>query len=145
MANPQGQAARRRSGAPSNMYESAPGVDPLGGRQSPDDAYKAAAASGSPRIPLGAAGGFTNVSGAPSPNTLPRPKGGAKSGDLSAAPRPPRPPVLAERDGASYGIRVKSPAPFDAAAGPTMANARVVGSIAGRQSPNFSGGIERAR
>lgn len=144
MANSQGQAARRRSGAPSNMYEStAPGVDPCGGRQSCDDAYQAAAASGSPRIPVGA-GGFTNVSGAPSPNTLPRPKGGAKTGDLSAAPGGKRTPVLAERSGATYGIRVKSPAPFDVAAAPTMANARIVTSVAGRQAPNFSGGIEGA-
>lgn len=143
MANPQGQAARRRSGAPSNMYDStAPGVDPCG-RQSCDDAYNAAADSGSPRIPMGAAG-FTNVSGAPSPNTLPRPKGGAKGGDLSAAPAGRKSQVLAERSGAAYGIRVKSPAPFDVAAAPTMANARVVKSVSGRQAPNFAGGIEGA-
>lgn len=143
MANVQGHAARRRSGAPSNAY----GVDPLGGcgAETCDDAYAKAAASGSPRIPMGgAAQGFTNVSGAPSPNTLPRPKAKTGSGDISAAPAGKKPQVLAERSGARYGIRVKGPAPFDLAAGPTMANARVVGSVAGRQAPNFTGGAEGA-
>lgn len=142
MANVQGQAARRRSGASSNAY----GVDPLGGcaGETCDDAYQKAAAAGSPRIPVGGAA-VTNVSGAPSPNTLPRPKAKTGAGDISAAPAGQRANVLAERSGARYGIRVKGPAPFDAAAGPTMANARVVGSVAGRQAPNFSGGVEGIR
>lgn len=138
MANVQGHAARRRSGASSNAYD----VDPLGGcaGDTCDDAYAKAAAAGSPRIPVGGAS-FTNVSGAPSPNTIPRPKAKTGAGDLSAAPAGKKTQVLAERSGASYGIRVKHPAPFDAAAGPTMSSARAVSSVAGRQSPNFSGGV----
>jgi hypothetical protein len=47
-----------------------------------------------------------------------------------------------ERIGASYHISVPYTPTIDPAAGPTMANARIIPSVAGRANPNFQGGIE---
>jgi hypothetical protein len=45
-----------------------------------------------------------------------------------------------ERMGAQYRITVPFTPTIDPAAGPTMANARIIPSVAGRANPNFEGG-----
>lgn len=45
-----------------------------------------------------------------------------------------------ERMGARHRISVKFPAGYDPAASATMANGRVIRSVAGRQAPNFNDG-----
>ena len=50
-----------------------------------------------------------------------------------------------ERMGARYNIGVKFPAGHEPAAAATMANARVVPSVAGRQAPNFDSGIDSVK
>jgi hypothetical protein len=47
-----------------------------------------------------------------------------------------------ERLGAQYRVTVPFTPTIDPAAGPTMANARIVPSVAGRANPNFEAGIE---
>jgi hypothetical protein len=51
--------------------------------------------------------------------------------------------VNMERTGASYRIQPKATfMQLDPAAGPTMANARIVPSIQGRENPNFENGMQ---
>ena len=142
MPNSQGHAARRRSGAPANAYGDLGAVNGAAGRTH-HDAYDEAVLANSPRIAMGGSAYAASAPSAmPSPNTLPRPKAKGPAGDLSAAPGGKRTPILAEKLGARYAIAVKTPAPFDQAAGPTMASARAVPSIKGRQAPNFQSGNE---
>ena len=49
--------------------------------------------------------------------------------------------AASERMGARYRTSVNFPAGTEPAAGPTMANARVVSSIMGKQAPNFNDGM----
>ena len=46
-----------------------------------------------------------------------------------------------ERMGASYRVSVPYTPTVDPNVGPTMANARTVPSVQGRQNPNFQGGM----
>jgi hypothetical protein len=49
-----------------------------------------------------------------------------------------------ERVGAQYRISVPFTPTIDPAAGPTMANARIVASVSGRSNPNFESGMQSA-
>jgi hypothetical protein len=74
-----GQAARRRDGDPSNAY----GDLGNGGRshQTHEEALDQAVLANSPRVAMGSSAyAMSNSSGAPSPNTLPRPKAKAPGG-----------------------------------------------------------------
>ena len=133
----QGHGMRRRTGAPSNHLESA-GTPMARNHQTSDEAFEDAAAAGSHRIAIG-----TNVYAAtPAPalqGTL-VPKKNVQAGD------PTNPGSKANRQnieniGASYHIAPKATfVQLDPAAGPTMANARIIPSVAGRVNPNFQGG-----
>jgi hypothetical protein len=49
-----------------------------------------------------------------------------------------------ERHGAQYRITAKMPAPINIEAGSTMANAKVIPSVMGKQTPNFNNGVDSA-
>ena len=130
----QGHGMRRRSGAPSNHLESA-GKAMARIHSTSDEHYAAAGAAGSVRIPMGAAAVETNYTG-----TL-VPKKNTQAGDPTAGGKANRTNV--EKVGASYRVQPKSTfVQLDPAAGPTMANARIVPSVQGRVNPNFDAGIQ---
>jgi hypothetical protein len=69
--------------------------------------------------------------------------GNSKSEDPTIMNKANRTNVLYnERMGASYRVSVPFTPTVDPAAGPTMANARTVPSVQGRQNPNFQGGMD---
>jgi hypothetical protein len=101
-----------------------------------EEAYEAASAAGSVRIPIGAAKTYTGTAG-----TL-IPKKNTQAADPTAGGKANRVNQL-EKMGASYRIQPKSTfVQLDPAAGPTMASARIVPSVQGRQNPNFESGME---
>jgi hypothetical protein len=55
-----------------------------------------------------------------------QPRQGTASGDPAFFPTARPAPVLQERAGARYGLRVSSPVPVSPEAGPTQANGRLV-------------------
>ena len=128
-----GHGMRRRTGAPSNHLESA-GKSMARSHQTSDEAYSAAAAAGSVRIPIGAAAPAPALQG-----TL-VPKKSGKAGDPTN-PGSKQNRQNIEKVGATYRVQPKSTyIPLDPAAGPTMANARIIPSVAGRVNPNFQSG-----
>lgn len=130
----QGHGMRRRSGAPSNHLESA-GKAMARIHSTSDEHYSAAAAAGSVRVPIGTAAVETNYTG-----TL-VPKKNVQAGDPTAGGKANR--VNVEKVGATYRVQPKATfMQLDPAAGPTMANARMVPSVQGRVNPNFDAGIQ---
>lgn len=136
-----GHGMRRRSGAPSNHLESAGKSVKNRNHATHHEAYEAASASGSPRIAAGNAtmNSVDETSSAQLQGTL-VPKKNTQAGDPTAGGKANRTNI--ERIGAQYRVTVPYTPTIDPAAGPTMANARVVPSVAGRANPNFQGGIE---
>ena len=129
-----GHAMRRRDGDPSNHLESA-GNSMARSHQTSEEAYEAANAAGSVRIPIGAAHVDTALTG-----TL-VPKKNTQAADPTAGGKANRANI--ENIGASYRIQPKSTfVQLDPAAGPTMASARVIPSVQGRANPNFESGIQ---
>lgn len=127
-----GHGMRRRTGAPANHLEAA-GKNMARMHQTSDEAHSDAAAAGSFRIPIGAA--------APAPvlkGTL-VPKKNVQAGDPTAGGKANRANI--EKVGATYRVQPKSTfMQLDPAAGPTMASAKVIPSVAGRAG--FQGGIQ---
>lgn len=120
-----GHAMRRRVGAPSNHLESA-GKSMTRNHPTHHEAYEAAAEVGSPRIPMG---------------TAPVLKGTLVPKKNTQAADPANPGSKAnrtniERIGATYRVSVPFTPTIDPAAGPTMANARIIPSVQGRNG-NF--------
>jgi hypothetical protein len=129
-----GHAMRRRDGDPSNHHEAA-GNSMARSHQTSDEAYEAANAAGSVRIPIGAAHVETALTG-----TL-VPKKNTQAADPTAGGKANR--VNVEKIGATYRVQPKSTyVQLDPAAGPTMASARVIPSVQGRANPNFESGIQ---
>lgn len=135
----QGHGMRRREGNPSNHLESA-GKNMARFHKTADEHYNAAAAAGSHRIPMGAGasavdGGATmssvdEINTAQLQGTL-VPKKSTQAMDPTAGGKANR--VNIEKIGASYRVAPKSTfVQLDPAAGPTMASARIVPSVAGR-------------
>lgn len=127
-----GHGMRRRNGTPSNTLEAA-GKMKNRTHSTHEEAFDAAAQVGSPRVPMGAL--VPNLQG-----TL-VPKKNVQAGDPTGMGTKVNRENI-ERVGASYRISVPFTPTIDPAAGPTMANARIVPSVAGRANPNFQGGIE---
>jgi hypothetical protein len=119
-------------GIPSNPLETA-GKSMARNHATHHEAYDAAAQVGSPRIP---------VSAAPALEGTLLPKKNTQAGDPTAGGKANRQNI--ERVGASYRITVPFTPTIDPAAGPTMANARIIPSVAGRVNPNFQGGVQAA-
>lgn len=126
-----GHAMRRRNGTPSNPLEAASKGMKSRAHMTHHEAYDAANAVSSPRIP---------VSATPALQGTLVPKKSVQAGDPTAGGKANRENI--ERIGAQYRITVPFTPTIDPSAGPTMANARVVPSVAGRSNPNFEAGIE---
>jgi hypothetical protein len=69
------------------------------------------------------------------------PKKNVQAGDPTAGGKANRVNVSQEKLGASYRVSVPFTPTTDPAAGPTLANARTIPSVLGRQNPNFQGAI----
>lgn len=152
-----GHAMRRRVGAPSNHLESA---GPTSGRMhdTADEQYEDAKQKNSPRASVGdePAGSDEYIENSMSPSqdaddhtgkAAPSmkgmmPKKNTQSQDPTIMNKANRKNVpYNERVGASYRVSVPYTPTVDPTAGPTMANARTVPSVQGRQNPNFQGGM----
>ena len=139
-----GHAMRRRMGAPSNHHEAA------GKSMAKDLSPEQVVASGARAYMGSAAGSFTSPSAAPAKGTLvgkkntqasdPTASGKANKSNVSAGNA-----AASERMGARYRTTVNFAPTIDPAAGPTMASARTVPSVSGRQSPNFDDGMNSVR
>jgi hypothetical protein len=133
-----GHGMRRRNGAPSNYLESA-GTGMARNHQTAHEAAASASAAGSHRIAIG----MEAYAATPAPalkGTL-IPKKNVQAGDPTAGGKANRTNI--ERIGASYRVAPKSTfVQLDPAAGPTLANAKIVPSIQGRVNPNFDSGIQ---
>ena len=145
-----GHAMRRRMGAPSSHHEAA-GKSMSKSVPTTEEILASAAHSSSPRRYVGMdAAKFTNASGTPEKGTL-MPKKNTQASDPTAGGKANRTNVSAgnaaqsERMGARHRISVKFPAGHEPAAAATMANAKVVPSVQGRQAPNFGAGIDSVR
>jgi len=141
-----GHAMRRRMGAPSSHLEAA-GKNMSKDHLTPEEVIASAEHANSPRRYVGMdQTQFSNVSGTPVAGTQ-MPRKNTQSADSTIADKANRSNVSAggavasERMGARYATSVKFPAGTEPAAGPTMANARVVPSVAGKNRPNFEDGV----
>lgn len=134
-----GHAMRRRNNTPSSSLD-AIGKNPMARNHiTHHEAYEAAQEVGSARLPL--AGVVGDIDDVNLQGTL-VPKKNVQAGDPTAGGKANRENI--ERIGAQYRVTVPFTPTIDPAAGPTMANARIVPSVAGRANPNFQGGIEAA-
>lgn len=140
-----GHAMRRRSGAPSNHFESA---GPTNGRDhdTAEEQYDMAKGQNSARVALGD-GPIDTPHEVMSPEQNMPQKGTmvAKKNTQAADPTVGgvgyRTNVLQEKLGASYRVTANTDFTVDPTVGPTMANARVIPSVMGRQNPDFMGAV----
>lgn len=130
-----GHAMRRRMGAPSNHHEAA------GKSMSKDLTPEQITASGARAYMGSAAGGFTSPSATPVAGKL-MPKKNTQAADPTINDKANRQNI--ERKGAQYRITAKMPAPTNIEASATMANAKIVPSVMGKQTPNFNNGVDSA-
>jgi len=128
-----GHAMRRRMGAPTNHHEAA------GKNMSKDLTPEQVIASGARAYMGSAAGGFTSPSATPVAGKL-MPKKNTQAGDPTIMNKANRQNL--EYKGAQHRITARMPAPINSEAGATMANARIVPSVMGRQAPNFNSGVD---
>jgi len=134
-----GHGMRRRTGAPSNHLESA-GNSMARMHQTSDEAYEDASNSGSHRIAMGMDAYATTPM--PALRGTMEPRHNVQAGDPTN-PGSKQNRVNQEVIGATYRVAPKSTfVQIDPAAGPTMANARIIPSVAGRANPNFESGIQ---
>lgn len=152
-----GHAMRRRAGAPTNHLESA---GPTAGRMhdTSDEQYETAKSQNSPRTSIGEemnsneniensmspiqdADDYAAKAATPEMGTMVA-KHNTQAADPTAGGVGHRNNVLYnERLGASYKVTVNTDFTVDPTVGPTMANARVIPSVMGRQNPDFTGAI----
>lgn len=134
-----GHGMRRRIGAPSNHLESAGHEMAERNHATSDEAHEAAKSAGSHRIAIG--NDAYKATPAPALKGTLVAKKNVQAGDPTAGGKANRANV--EKVGASYRIQPKTTfVQLDPAAGPTMANARIIPSVAGRANPNFEAGIQ---
>ena len=144
-----GHAMRRRMGAPSNHHEAA-GKSMARNIMTPEEVISSAEHKNSARKYVGQDASFTSPSAKPAKGTL-MGKKNTQASDPTAGGKANRTNMLAgnaaqsERMGARYRTSVKFAPTIDPAAGPTMANAKQVPSVAGRQTPNFDNGMNSVR
>lgn len=134
-----GHGMRRRMGAPSNHLESAGHEMAERNHATSDEAHEAAKSAGSHRIAIG--NDAYQATPAPALKGTLVAKKNVQAGDPTAGGKANRANI--EKIGASYRINPKTDSQLvDPAVGPTMANARIVPSVAGRANPNFEAGIQ---
>jgi hypothetical protein len=144
-----GHAMRRRIGIPSSSLEAA-GKAMNRIHQTSQEAHEAAGAAGSHRIAIGDSDPMPSFDMSQVDELNPgqmrgtlMPKKSTQAMDPTAGGKANRTNI--ENIGASYRIAPKTTyVQLDPAAGPTMANARLVPSVSGRSNPNFKSGIESA-
>lgn len=140
-----GAAMRRRIGAPSNHLEST-GQSMARSHMTSDEAHEVAKKSNSARIAMGDGPidspleVLSPEQNAPLKGKL-MPKKSTQSQDPTGYGQAVRENVL-QKMGATYKVNASYSAMVDPVAGATMANARIVPSVLGRQNPNFQGGIQ---
>jgi len=140
-----GAAMRRRIGAPSNHLESA-GKSMASSYMTSDEAHEAAKNANSARVAMGDGPidspleVLSPEQNAPLKGKL-IPKKSTQSADPTYGGKANRVNVQ-EKLGATYKVTATYSPQHDVTAGATMANARIVPSILGRQNPNFQGGIQ---
>lgn len=135
-----GHGMRRRNGTPSNPLEAA-GTNMARNHPTSDEHHAAAASAGSHRISVGAAAGTSFTPVMPTAGT-PVPRKNTQAADPTGAGSKQN-RVNVEKVGATYMVQPKTTfVQLDPAAGPTMANARVIPSIQGRATPNFESGMQ---
>jgi len=140
-----GHAMRRRMGAPSSHLEAA-GKSMSRNSMTPEEVIASAEHANSPRKYVGQMSGVANTSGAPLKGTLIGKKN-KQAGDPTIADKANRSNKLvnnaaaSERMGARYEIGATFPAVHQSEVGPTMANARTIPSVMGRQAPDFNAGM----
>lgn len=134
-----GHGMRRRMGAPSNHLEAA-GKSMSRNHESAEEAMQSATGA---RVPMGmdayASADASHESLEGLTGTL-VPRKNTQAADPTAGGKANR--VNIERIGATYRVNAKMGGAMDPAAGPTMANSRIVPSIQGRANPNFESGID---
>lgn len=144
-----GHAMRRRMGAPSSHLEAA-GKSMNKSIPTTEEILASAAHSKSPRRYMGMDAAKSMEAVSPEKGKL-MPKKNTQASDPTAGGKANRSNVSAgnaaqsERMGARYNVNVKFPAGVEPAAAATMANAKVVPSVAGRQAPNFGDGMNSVR
>jgi hypothetical protein len=127
---------RRRTGTPSSYTEAA-GTSMARFHNTSEENYEEAAAANSVRIPIGGAQPMPALSGTPVPR-----KNTQAADPTNPGSKANRQNI--ERVGATYRIQPKTGAGVvDPAVGPTMANARVIPSVMGREG-NFNPGSYEA-
>ena len=132
----QGHAMRRREGNPSSHLEAA-GKSTARVHQTSDEAYESAGKVMSSRVPMtnGGMSSVDEVNKSQMKGTLVKKKS-TQAADPTSGGKANRTNI--EKAGASYRVTAKVDSPLiDPAVGPTMANARIVSSVSGRNS-NFS-------
>ena len=132
-----GHAMRRRDGDPSSHLESA-GKSTARVHQTSDEAYESAGKVMSSRVPMtdGGMNSVDEVNKSQLKGTLVKKKS-TQAADPTYGGKANRKNI--EKAGASYRITAKVDSPLvDPSVGPTMANARIVPSVQGR-NVNFSG------
>jgi hypothetical protein len=123
-----GHGMRRRNGTPSNPLEAAGNMKSRN-HATHEEAYEAAANVGSPRIPFSAVQPEAGTPVAKKSTQAADPTAGGKANHANVP--------YQERLGAQYRVTVPFTPTIDPAAGPTMANAKIVPSVAGRVNTNF--------
>ena len=133
-----GHGMRRRIGAPSNHIESA-GNSMARTHMTSDEAYSSARTAGSTRSPMGAGsldasvyGQMDEINPSQMQGTLVPKKNTQAADPTNPGSKQNRQNI--EKIGATYRVQPKSTyVELDPAAGPTMASARVIPSVTGRQ------------
>lgn len=145
-----GYAMRRRSGKTNHLESAGKGM--ARNIDTPEEVLASAAHSASPRRYVGMAyeGVVGDVSSKPVKGQL-MPKKNTQAGDPTAGGKanrkniPAGPAAQMERLGARYVVGAKFPAVHSIEASATLANARMVPSISGRQAPDFNYGMQDSR
>lgn len=134
-----GHGMRRRMGAPSNHVE----ATGKGMSRNHETAEEAMQRSTGARVPMGMSaygvGDASHEALEGLHGTL-VPRKNTQAADPTAGGKANRQNI--ERIGATYRVQASMGVSIDPAAGPTMANARIVPSIQGRTNPNFESGIQ---
>lgn len=141
-----GHGMRRRNGTPSNPLEAA-GTSMARNHMTSDEHHASASKAGSHRVAIGDSMPSFDMnqldelnSGQYQGTLMPR-KNTQAADPTGAGSKQNRSNV--EYNGASYRVQPKATfMQLDPAAGPTMASARVIPSIQGRENPNFEGGMQ---
>lgn len=133
-----GHGMRRRMGAPSNHVEAA-GKSMSRNHESAEEAMQSATGA---RVPMGTSA-YASDAGHEALEGLTGtlvPRKNVQAADPTAGGKANRQNI--ERIGATYRVNAAMGKSIDPAAGPTMANARIVPSVQGRANPNFESGMQ---